>query len=187
MLVGAMLVCALSAGVWSGCTVTKSNYKLLSTFFDGVPDPDAVMGTDGSGGAGSVKLPSLSTHPPYIKEQCGDCHNTGARLNRNSSKLCLQCHEKVPTEHERMHGPVAAVACLWCHSPHESPQKHLLRDVDQKVCAQCHTPALLDAQREPAHADAARSCLECHTGHGGPKPFQLLRDQVPTPKPAEGK
>lgn len=167
----ALAATALIGLFWSGCTVTPSNYKTLSRFFDGVPDPNAVVAADGTGGP--APMPSLSIHEPYSKEACAECHNTGVRLSRESSTLCLKCHEKVPGEHVQMHGPVAAGACLWCHSPHESPYKHLLREPDPKVCTQCHTPSLLDATRVPAHGDAARSCLECHFGHGGPERYQL--------------
>ncbi|MCX5690010.1 MAG: hypothetical protein NTV94_09560 [Planctomycetota bacterium] len=167
----AIVSTAATGFLWSGCTVTTSNYKTLSRFFDGVPDPNAVVAADGSGGP--AQMPNLSIHEPYSKEACSECHNTGVRLSRESSSLCLKCHEKVPGEHQQMHGPVAAGACLWCHSPHESPYKHLLREADPKVCTQCHTPSLLDASRVPAHGEATRSCLECHFGHGGPERYQL--------------
>lgn len=171
----------LLAGLWTGCTVTKENYATLSRFFDGVPVPGGVQGPDGEIGVERIVI--VSSHEPYLKEQCGDCHNTGRRLNRNSSAVCLPCHEQVPTQHEWTHGPVAAGACLWCHSPHESAFPKLMRDADRKVCTQCHTADSLDDQRTPAHADETRACLECHFGHGGPDRF-LLRSTAAQPAPA---
>jgi predicted CXXCH cytochrome family protein len=173
MVTAAISILAAAAITWSGCTVTPDNYKRLSRFFDGVPDPNVVIAADGSESGPAQRMPSLSIHEPYAKEACAECHNTGIRLSRDSSSMCLKCHEKVPDEHAQMHGPVAAGACLWCHSPHESPYKHLMRDADHKICAQCHTPSLLDATRVPAHAEVGRSCLECHFGHGGPERYQL--------------
>ncbi len=163
--------------VWSGCTVTKSNYKTLSLFFDGVPDPNAPAGAvDPSTGVVSVGA-SVSIHPPYAQDNCSECHRARVRMTRNDSGLCMKCHAGKEREYERMHGPVAAQACLWCHHPHESQQKHLMRGTDRVVCSQCHMPELLNAERVPEHADAARGCLECHSGHGGARAF-LLRDSV---------
>ena len=182
--VTAALVGAGLAGLsWTGCTVTKSNYRTLSRFFDGVPDPGVTVAADGTEIVGGQKVPSLSIHEPYAKEQCSSCHNTGVRLSRDSSSLCLSCHDKVQTEHVQMHGPVAAGACMWCHSPHESPYKHLMRDADRKVCTLCHTPSLLDAERVPAHASPDASCLECHFGHGGPERYQLRPGIAGAPTP----
>lgn len=165
----ALLVCA----VWCGCTVTPKNYKTLSFFFDGVPDPSApVAGAEAS--ADSLRRsPTYVAHKPYAEERCDECHASRYRLTRNSSDVCMKCHAPVRTQYDRMHGPVAAGACLWCHSPHESAYPSLLRDQDRKVCSQCHSPSMLDSQRTPAHADEGRSCLECHFGHGGERDLFL--------------
>jgi len=167
---------AVAAGVWSGCAVTKENYKTLSFFFDGVPDPAARAASGEPGGVGTPA--SVVTHRPYAEQNCDACHTTRYRPTRNDSSVCLQCHAGVQTAYQRMHGPVAAAACLWCHSPHESAYPALLRDSDRKVCSQCHTPDLLSSARVAAHADAARGCLECHSGHGGDRPH-MLRPGVP--------
>ena len=177
-----MVVLGLAA--WPGCTVTRSNYKALSFFFDGVPDPDAPVGavdpTTGEIRAAAI----VSVHPPYAEEKCSECHKSRLRMSRNDSGICANCHKGKDSEHERMHGPVAAGACLWCHHPHESAQRFLLRDTDRAVCSQCHTPGLLNSVRVPEHADESRACLECHVGHGGPRSFLLRQDAAPA-KPAE--
>lgn len=186
LLGGAIGTAAASLLVWAGCTVTPENYKLLSTFFDGVPDP-AMNGPAGNVAGGDPrKSPTYSLHRPYEEERCDACHKVGLRPSRNDSGICLACHSQVPAEYRFMHGPVAAAACMWCHAPHESPYAALLRDVDRKVCSQCHTPAMLAGTKVPEHTDESRGCLECHTGHGGPEPYMLrsaARGEKPAAKP----
>src|SRR5262245_6926225 len=137
----AALVIAATALVWAGCAVTARNYKTLSFFFDGVPDPTAIPKAGSLVGARTPA--AVVVHRPYGEERCAECHKGRARPGRNDSTLCLQCHAGVGSEHEHMHGPVAAVACLWCHAPHESRYASLLRGPDRTVCTQCHTPAML--------------------------------------------
>jgi predicted CXXCH cytochrome family protein len=161
--------------LWMGCTVTESNYKTLSFFFDGVPDPSAPVGADGQPlAAGDLRRsPTYVIHKPYEEQNCDVCHQGRLRMSRRDSDVCMKCHEGVRTEHEHMHGPVSAGACLWCHAPHESAYAHLLKDSDRRVCTTCHTPALMTGDRVPAHSDESRACLECHFGHGGTSAFML--------------
>jgi predicted CXXCH cytochrome family protein len=184
MLRGAVGAAILLLALWAGCTVTPENYKLLSTFFDGVPDP-AMSGPSGNtGGADPRKSPTYTLHRPFAEEKCEECHRGGGHPSRDDSSICLNCHAAIPTEHPIMHGPVAAGACMWCHAPHESPHAHLLRDVDRKVCAQCHTPAMLTNTKVPEHSDGTSSCLTCHYGHGGTVRFNLRSDDK-SPAPAK--
>ncbi len=175
--VGAVLALA----VVMGCSVTKGNYKTLSFFFDGVPDPALTDGTVSRVEGGQVV--SMSLHRPYAEEKCEACHRTRYRPTRNDSSICLPCHAPVKGEHSHMHGAVVADACLWCHNPHESSRTFLLRDVDRKVCGQCHTTAMLNSTRVPEHADASRGCLECHSGHGGSTSFMLRAGVRGAPQP----
>ncbi|MFO0829372.1 MAG: cytochrome c3 family protein [Phycisphaerales bacterium] len=182
---GALLsaACAIAAS-WSGCTVTVDNYKTLSVFFDGVPNPEgAGMVVDPSTGAIRQRV-TVSVHKPFAEQQCGECHRGRMRPTRSDGSLCLKCHDKLVAEHEYMHGPVAAAACLWCHDPHESVEPHLLRDVDFKICTQCHTTELLDATKVPEHGDASSSCLKCHVGHGSSQPFMLRSAEGAAPEAA---
>ncbi len=160
---------------WFGCTVTTENYAFLSKWFDGVPDPDAVVIVDGE-----VRRVDAVTyrHEPYEKKACVECHSSPSAmfLNRDDSgRICLKCHETVTTQHPMMHGPVAAVACLWCHSPHQSTHEHLLRRSPVAVCSQCHSPDQVDNPQIPEHVDPTQNCLDCHFGHGGVESF-FLRD-----------
>lgn len=165
---------------WPGCTVTRENYKTLSLFFDGVPDPDAVILKLPDGGVVTAAAGMLSIHRPYLEEKCVECHDSGLSMARNDAAVCLKCHQGKDREYPYMHGPVAARACLWCHVPHESARKHLLRDADRSMCGMCHAPGLLSASAVPEHADQSRGCLECHAGHGGPQP-RMLRPRPAAP------
>ncbi len=173
----AALVTIAAIALWSGCSVNKSNYKVLSFFFDGVPDPSLPVGALGGSADGKPVLVVL--HPPYVQERCDECHKSKYRPTKNDSSICLPCHAAVQTQYPRMHGPVVATACLWCHNPHESSQPALLRFPDRKVCSQCHTESMLESARVPAHADPKRGCVECHSGHGSVQPFMLKPGVTP--------
>lgn len=184
-LVAAGLAALSAAAVWSGCTVTAKNYKVLKFFFDGVPDPNApIAGGPGAPADAMRRSVTYVAHKPYAEDQCDACHASRFRLTRNNSDICLKCHAGVPAQFPQMHGPVAAAACLWCHSPHESAYASLLLDRDRKVCGQCHSPAMLSAVKTPEHADESRSCLECHFGHGGDA-RNFLRPVVARPSAPE--
>lgn len=179
--------CALVIGlVWMGCSVEK-HYKTLSIFFDGVPDPEAKAQAAAAGGVtAAMRLSATYTiHKPYAEEKCAECHKGRIVIAGRDSTMCAKCHEAEETKYPRMHGPVAAGACLWCHSPHESGEAHLLRDQARNVCTQCHDQSLISNDEIPAHSDTARSCLECHHGHGGTAAM-FLKEGVSRLAPAPG-
>lgn len=179
-------VLALTLGAAFSCSVTEKNYTTLSFFFDGVPDPNAKA----KGGPGAVALdmassPTYSVHKPYAAGACAECHSQAYELTPQDSGICMKCHKDRTNEYPKMHGPVAAAACLWCHAPHESAEAHLMKKPAREVCLQCHEAASLSVERVPEHADAARSCLDCHSGHGGTASF-FLRPKPDRPTaPAE--
>jgi len=164
----------LFAGLlWAGCSVQK-NYRLLSFFFDGVPNPNALPAAASAGDGTTMRTsPTYVAHRPFTEERCDECHGGRLRPGVDDSGMCLKCHADVPNKHPVMHGPVAVVACLWCHVPHESAFASLLKADARQVCAQCHEPGMLGTDTVPAHADGSRSCLECHSGHGGDARFFL--------------
>jgi predicted CXXCH cytochrome family protein len=182
---GVVWLCAIAASLlWAGCSIEK-NYKTLSFFFDGVPDPEARARVAAAGGITEDirKSPTYSIHKPFATEACKECHSDRFQLTTQDSSICLKCHEDQTSKLPKMHGPVAAAACLWCHSPHESAQAHLLKAPARQVCSQCHEAALLNSVRVPAHADPKQSCLDCHNGHGGTATF-FLREGVSRPAPS---
>jgi len=154
-----------------GCSPER-RYKVLSIFFDGVPNPDApLVAVDefDTSGKRIVKAASF-VHKPYADGKCADCHgeNTGGTFEsftKLDDSVCLKCHKNVPHEYPRMHGPVALAQCSLCHVPHESSVPALLKDNARAVCTQCHLRELLPAT--PADHLTDRSCLDCHSGHGG--------------------
>jgi len=157
----------------------QRDYKLLSFFFDGVPDPNAprLSATVHFSAAHPLALTPLHAyqHKPFALGQCYQCHKADRRqLNQlNTADLCVRCHTKTMREFPVMHGPVSAGLCLWCHDPHESDQPHLLKSVGPDLCLQCHDQGLLPSN--PAHQAADSPCLQCHLGHGGPT-HDLLRN-----------
>jgi len=178
-----LLACVV---LWGGCSV-KKHYKLLSFFFDGVPDPNAPVKPAGESDAvsavGKAKLPTLSVHRPYAENKCGACHKGEPSAIFESSALnsdvCMECHRKVLTGYPLMHAPVASKACLWCHNPHDSPQPALLREPTPTVCTQCHEKQLL-GPKPPEHLLPDSRCLDCHQGHGGTKRY-FVRSELPPP------
>jgi predicted CXXCH cytochrome family protein len=173
------LFLALLAAALAGCSIEK-NYKVLSFFFDGVPNPDAMKNASAAERQAAMRQsPTYVVHAPFAQEKCDQCH-AGMQFGQLSSAVCLKCHAEKPGQHEFMHGPVAAGACLWCHSPHESAFASLLKQDARSTCVQCHAPGMLHSTRVPEHADAARSCLDCHDGHGGSVRY-FLRPGVTTP------
>lgn len=156
--------------VWSGCATPEERYRVLSFFFDGVPDPSTMIepaeGTVVIGRGADARR--VYAHKPWTeKDSCLVACHVGDIYNLPDSSICLKCHEETPTQFPRMHGPVAAVACLWCHEPHKSEHRYLLLEASPGLCIQCHEPGVLLGDDPPAHTDPARDCLDCHSGHGG--------------------
>lgn len=183
---------ALAAGWW-GCTVTEKNYKLLSFFFDGVPEPPGRPGaaTGPARAAASGESMLLSAHQFWVDRQCTMCHGEAARMgffaagfSELDSNVCLECHTGVLDEYPRLHGPVAAVACLECHNPHSSPHPSLLVAAAPQLCLRCHGFQLRESPPTPEHRDMDQDCLACHQGHGGGQGF--LRQALETPRAGEG-
>jgi predicted CXXCH cytochrome family protein len=171
---------AVALGCWVGCSEQR-DYRTLSVFFDGVPDPNAKAKSDASSTTGPTKRDAggktvrviASTHKPFADEKCTACHAQPTQVFASAldSNLCMKCHEKVLDAYPAMHGPVIGKACLWCHEPHESSSPSLLRTTAISLCIECHDRATLST-RVDAHKADAGSCLDCHSGHGGAKaPF----------------
>jgi predicted CXXCH cytochrome family protein len=171
---GVAVAAFLITGVILGCSVEK-HYRILSFFFDGVPDPALIAASRSELEAVRAAGGTIYTHEPYGQAQCASCHRgpRGRMKTEVTSELCLDCHAGVDDEHRYMHGPVVVKACLWCHAPHEATVKPLLRASGNTLCRQCHTAASSPASVHPAHADPDRACLDCHSGHGGPDRYFL--------------
>lgn len=181
---------AIMSILLAGCSPQR-NYKVLSFFFDGVPDPNKPVGAAQDEMAEfGPRTPGAQViafeHKPYKDGKCDSCH-AGADVNNFESfqkvgnAVCLKCHVEKLTQYPVMHGPVVAVECLLCHQPHESTIPGMLNAAAPQVCAQCHERDLLSA-KPPEHKLADSKCLECHVAHGGPKHGLLRVDALPTKK-----
>lgn len=184
----AALVALCLIPAWSGCTPQK-RYKVLTYFFDGVPDPDAKPTTQ-PGGEGATVVTNTRTgatvyvHKPFATNDCAQCHpgaGQGASFESFAKvphTICAKCHKETSTTFKVMHGPVAVGQCLLCHQPHESTVPALLNEPAPAVCEQCHVRGMLSTI--PQHSTPKQSCLDCHFGHGGPERF-FLRVAADTP------
>ena len=171
-----LLLAVFMACFWTGCEikVTEQNYKRLSFWFDGVPDPNAPVASargGGGGGRGSTRPAQgqiVSRHKPFVEQKCNECHT--AKGDKPEFALatasCARCHEKVARQYPVMHGPVVSGACLWCHRPHDSTMPALLRADSSQLCTQCHDRRVLSSETAEHQAEK-KGCLDCHTGHGG--------------------
>ena len=153
----------------------KRDYKTLSFFFDGVPNPNAPPPPSAGTAVRFTVIRPLEQmprrafqHKPFALNQCSQCHTSdGKQLSRlNSVDLCIKCHTNTTHEFPVMHGPVSNGLCLWCHDPHESDQPHLLKSTSSELCLQCHDRQLLPSNIAP-HLSESAVCLDCHLGHGG--------------------
>jgi predicted CXXCH cytochrome family protein len=175
------LMIGLGLLIMAGCGTPREEYQVLSFFFDGVPNPDAVKPTaESTGPAVKAVARVVTQHKPYADNNCAACHrSTTGEIQEFSEayKQCVKCHPKVPQERRLMHGPVAREACRWCHAPHESTEPALLKDSPIKVCSQCHDKQLL-GDKPPEHVDGKTSCVQCHFGHGGDARY-FLKEQAP--------
>ncbi|MGD0388924.1 MAG: cytochrome c3 family protein [Tepidisphaeraceae bacterium] len=184
----AIAILAILSMLAVGCSVRK-NYKTLSFFFDGVPDPNAPVKASlaplsaAAGPNGEPAPVKMYRHKPYAEGKCGECHAADKKhLVTVKAELCVKCHAPAVNQYPVMHAPVAIGQCLWCHEPHESDSPRLLKTTAPTLCMQCHDPELLPADVKPHQMADQANCLACHVGHGGAKASLLLVDN-PTISP----
>ena len=184
-----LMVAGMAAlGIVVGCGGTpQERYRVLSFFFDGVPDPDAPsrVVTNETGQKVVAATHIVSQHKPYLENRCPVCHNSPNGEVQDfelAYNACVTCHKQVSSEKPWMHGPVARGQCKWCHTGHMSTEAALLRDTPINVCTQCHDSQLL-GNNPPEHLDGQTSCLQCHYGHGAQGRY-FLKPQPTAPASA---
>lgn len=166
-----------TAGLTACAEATR--YRVLSFFFDGVPEPgSAPAGTSTADGLltapqGARRAPPVVyRHPPYRDGACRDCHDPGGRwvVRTVEEGLCQRCHPTIPGDDTFVHGPVASNGCLSCHHHHESAHPFMLIVAPAELCEHCHERSNLSTG--PHHATLEQQpCLECHDPHGGDNRF----------------
>lgn len=170
----------------------NNNYKAISFFFDGVPDPatdsliipenvllnlgdSMVLAYDTS----ATKTIRITYHDPYKFKGCSSCHdiNSVGKMIEEEPTLCYQCHENFTSSYKFIHGPVAGGFCTSCHDPHQSKGIFLLKEPIHDLCLFCH----LRENISPGEGHNIRdksACNECHNPHGGTNRLMLKRDEI---------
>ncbi len=171
-----------------GCE-KHTRYQVLSTVFDGVPDPDAPPPVK----PGEVKLAKagvksgaeLSTktyrHPPAEgSDDCTFCHGKNMMV-QPPKDLCVRCHTHVQKNLKFVHQPTAT-SCSICHDPHDGPSQFLLRKLPPELCVKCHDKG---GKNKPCSRVEAKDadCLSCHEPHGGSDKFYLVKKEVTQEQP----
>lgn len=160
----------------AACTSEKQ-YKVLSFFFDGVPNPKykttQVVPKDTTDEkavvvASTAGRPEMYQHKPYAEEKCKSCHEEGFSnaLLKPVPDLCFTCHKDFDNQYKTLHGPVTAGACLMCHNPHESTLEKLAERPGQDLCLYCHDSGQVFKSRWHGQL-GNKNCTECHNPHGG--------------------
>jgi predicted CXXCH cytochrome family protein len=170
--IGIGMVAVLSAG----CQAT-TRHKVLTFFFDGVPEPQvpapAQAEQPGSAAAGAAGRPvAYREHGPYAAKLCNACHETAGTnaLVAPGEQLCFRCHD-LGLQKRYIHGPLASGGCLVCHDPHSSRSRYLLVSESDDFCLHCH-----DRQSKGgigAQHGLLENCTICHDAHMSDRKYLL--------------
>lgn len=173
-----------------------TRHKILTDFFDGVPDlppldqlcEDNMADlfntyyekrlAEASGGSLEEEgvITGGSSHPPYAEKNCQGCHDFQNKnlLIAPPDKLCEMCHvDFVKGKGRHIHGPVSVRDCLACHDPHSSGHPRLLKESVSDICTKCHHEERLAAQMHKLVMKNNMECVNCHDAHGGEKQYFL--------------
>lgn len=171
----------------AGCGDPQSRYKMLSFFFDGVPEPGApprpknarrglgrsaeedLVATSRPTSApavAAVEAPLIYHAPFKDPKKCKFCHDPGKSFGTPDADTCRQCHKRHYDQQwdDWTHGPVALGQCSLCHVAHSSRYAGLLTAPMPDLCLGCHDPKR--TMERPYHATAAvQPCTTCHDPH----------------------
>jgi predicted CXXCH cytochrome family protein len=172
-------VLTVAAVLSAGCSSAK-HHRVLSLFFDGVPEPLAVVASADPVVQASVgrRLVRPGEHGPYAAKLCDSCHDSKATnaLVAPVEQLCIRCHELGETR-TYVHGPLASGGCTVCHDPHRSANRFLLVSASDGFCMHCHDRAGLSALQGEGgvdgHAGDATDCTDCHEAHMSDRQYLL--------------
>jgi len=161
------------------------NKKILSIFFDGVPDSTQVANKskiqENKIDSNDIKNNLLANnkellfvHTPYKEKNCDNCHvkSSMGKFVEEQPELCYQCHEDFKTKYSYLHGPVAGGYCTKCHSPHSSKYEKMILRKGQNLCTYCHNIEMV-LKNENHSGIGETNCTECHNPHGGTDKYIL--------------
>lgn len=175
-LILAVISVFLAALLITGCA-PSTRYKVLSFFFDGVPDPDMVeekgdvLAWKKKGRDKKVERKIYGQHGPFAAKMCEGCHVRGSNaLVVPIEQLCLNCHT-IQIEKKWIHGPLVAGGCRICHEPHGSGQPYLLVSESERFCLYCHNER--DVLKNPVHSGINEACTTCHDAHASDNEYLL--------------
>ena len=163
------MVCCVMLSLLSGCE-SKSSYKVLSFFFDGVPNPDDVTADQAESRRQRLaaergsKKGVYRDHGPFGAKKCEACHEKASnKLVLPLEQLCFKCHT-LDVGKKYIHGPLATGGCRVCHLPHGSSFDFLLVSEPKDFCLHCHSRD--DIFRSDIHREAEQQqCTVCHDAH----------------------
>lgn len=173
-----LLIISLIVMLLHGCSDPVKRYRILSFFFDGVPQPGITEPTL-TGGEQKIEsnLPEKkplhipAEHGPYAARMCSGCHRKDTNeLIMPTERLCFYCHN-MDIEKKWLHGPIAAGGCRVCHMPHSSGYAYMLVSEPREFCLYCHDRA--DILKNDVHRYSELGCLDCHDAHTGNDRFLL--------------
>jgi len=171
-----LLTASMAMALLYGCEAT-TRYKVLSFFFDGVPEPGAdtrgaavtVSGKEGP--AVTKKESKYKEHGPYAARLCEGCHLRATNaLVLPIEELCFKCHA-INLSKKYIHGPLASGSCKICHEPHGSIYPFLLVSEARNFCIHCHEKAAIE--KREVHAGTEAQCTDCHDAHSSDYKYLL--------------
>lgn len=185
-ILGIFLISLLLGGCLKIDPIKK--HKLLTTFFDGVPDLPSVeelcednvedlfnkyyekqisnAATGDWKEDKAVKKDSGSRHKPWSDKNCRGCHDFKAqnKLRLPLNEICYLCHKNF-IQGTFVHGPVAVGSCTACHNPHSSENPSLLKNNLKEICFKCHHEKRLTEQMHAKIIASGMLCVDCHDPH----------------------
>jgi predicted CXXCH cytochrome family protein len=178
----------LLVGLFVTACGTHQRYKVLTFFFEGVPEPGSeLVVAEAVSEASTTSKPKrkgftpvvtkMFMHEPFELKECKNCHKTkhSQALLKEEPQLCYDCHGKMLKRMTFVHKPAEEGNCKACHVAHQSPHWFLLPKPELNLCNDCHDPV---NTQEFVHTPVAEGqCSKCHNPHGGKNAMYL---------PAEG-
>lgn len=194
---GAILLAVIGLLLLVGCS-TPGKQKLLTLFFDGVPQPGQtnqpaiqydedgrplVFNEHAQTNAGSAIVPVFFKHAPYEENNCSECHKSkySVEMKASQREVCGSCHKEsssvLPAKF--VHMPVENSECSACHDAHGSPIAKMLLKPADKLCADCHEgfqefPSTAKVFHMPV---ANGECSSCHTPHASEHKGLLIKKE----------